>query len=276
MVSRANGRIGAFFWTHAAYARSASAGSSARRAGSTVTWPSKRRTPVAEVDLDRTPAPPRGRRAEEQRLARARDDARVSEVVLHEALGGGRALLLGRRRESGAPVALRVVELERDRLLLVEREAIALPARVRVEAVADAPEELLGARDLLRLARRRGRRRARARPTCPSRRRRACDSARAPPSERRRDRAGHRRRPSPRARASRASRRSARDAPPPPLRGARRSAPSSPSLKRPAYARSSSSVRIDASPARRRRSSSDVAVARSVCASSSASLMSTT
>ncbi len=75
----------------------------------------------------------------EQARPRAGHGARVEVVVLHEALGGERAV---------GPVPHR----DGERLLLLEPEPVGLAPRPRVEPIADAPEELLRAGELLRLA----------------------------------------------------------------------------------------------------------------------------
>jgi hypothetical protein len=92
----------------------------------------------------------------------ARHGARVEIVVLHEALGGGRARRRidvlrgdpGRRRPRARFMgALGVAHLDGHALLLVEGKAIAPPVGVRVEAVPHPPQELFGGAHLLRLAR---------------------------------------------------------------------------------------------------------------------------
>ena len=156
---------------------------------------------AAEVHRgSRLAAPARGPQALEETGSRARDGARVQVVVLHQALGGARPVVAVSHRDA-------------EGLLLLEPEAVGLPARARVEAVSHAPQELLGRGDLVRLARDEH---AEAHELAPSaelgRRRppRPRGSARAPPSARRRDRAARRRRSSRRARAGTPSRRSAR------------------------------------------------------------------
>ena len=114
-----------------------------------------------EVDLDGLASLLLRSSAEEDPLAPARHRPRVEVVVLHEALGGCRAqiLVLTTPTASASGDALRlrrcfaVAHRERERLLLVERQPIAPPVGVRVEAVSDAPEELLGGGHLARLAR---------------------------------------------------------------------------------------------------------------------------
>ena len=81
----------------------------------------------------------------EQEVARLGHDARLPVVVLHESLGPVRPRI-------GA-VPRRVAQVGGDRLLLVEREAVAASPSVRVKPVADPPEQLLGRRNPLRFAR---------------------------------------------------------------------------------------------------------------------------
>ena len=107
----------------------------------------ERDVPVEEVDapaeVDRRrrllAAALRAKPLEEARPG-ARDGARAQVERLHQALGG-----------EGSVVA--VSHRHRQRLLVLEAEAIGLPARAQVQSVAHAPEELLGLGDLVRLAR---------------------------------------------------------------------------------------------------------------------------
>ena len=201
-----------------------------------------------------------GRSRSKQALARARDRARVQVVVLHEALGGARAVVAVAHRHG-------------EGLLLLEAEAVRLarrraraggcarargtprppPISCASRADEDAePHELPPRAEPLR------------RPAA----RRPRGSARAPPSGCRRGRAGRRRRSSRRARAGTRE---------PPKRSCRAAASSSSrSMKAREVllgeealvgARRRGRDASAASPARKRRSSSAVAVARSVCAS---------
>ena len=97
---------------------------------------------VSEVGLRRPPAATRRRASLEEPLARARHDTRMEIIVLHEALGRGRAI--GR---------VAIAHLRCDELLLFEGEAVASSARVRVQPIANAPQKLFGRTELARFAR---------------------------------------------------------------------------------------------------------------------------
>ena len=142
MASRANGSSGTRWRTHAAKARSARTGSFWSSA-----TPGECDVPVEEVhaaaEIDRgrrlSAAALRAQALEEARPG-ARDRARAQVERLHQALGG-----------EGAVVA--VAHRHGERLLVLEAEPVGLPGRAEVQAVPQAPEELLGLGDLVGLAR---------------------------------------------------------------------------------------------------------------------------